>query len=213
MGFGQEGDWNVIFMSHDVVEGLERETEIRPAGPADAREFSLSWDPYVDEKVVTDRDFDYRIFEWDMLIHLSLTGEFDYLCYAAVAEGRLEGLLALRREKILYIDFVSTAPWNYGRGGRLRRIGSGLIHFTIQSSLEAGQGGAFNLFAVLDAEAYFEKIGMVPTGRFKYGLREYTLPAERAVAMADRFHVHVVTASLGSEGGAVKGRRQVGRVS
>jgi len=179
-------------MSHDVAEGVERETEIRAAGPADAREFCRSWDPYVDEKVVTDRDFDYRIFEWDMLIHLSLTGEFDYRCYAAVAEGRLEGLLALRREKILYIDFVSTAPWNYGRSGRLRRIGSGLIYFMIQASREAGQGGAFNLFAVLDAEAYFEKIGMVPTGRFKYGLREYTLPAERAASFAEQFLPHVV---------------------
>lgn len=183
------------FMSQDVVDGVGRETEVRPAGPADAREFSRSWDPYVDEKVVTDREFDYRIFEWDMLIHLSLTGEFDYRCYAAVAEGRLEGLLALRRENILYIDFVSTAPWNYGRGGRLRRIGSGLIYFTIQASLEAGQGGAFNLFSVLDAEACFEKIGMVPTGRFKYGLREYTLPAERAASLAARLRPILLPAS------------------
>ncbi|MCX5844237.1 MAG: hypothetical protein NT022_10945 [Deltaproteobacteria bacterium] len=182
------------FKSYDSIKNTECETEIRSADANAIEDFSL-WDTYVDHKIIRekDRDFNYRIFEWDKILRMSLNIGFDYSCYAAYTGTRLNGLLTLRNQDKLYLDFFATAPWNYfGVKGTMRRIGSGLVYFTINASRVSGFNGEFSLYALEEAERYCERIGMVHTGHFKFGLKEYRMEKDRAANFERDFHKYVV---------------------
>jgi hypothetical protein len=185
----------VKFVSYNSIEKIERVTEIRLADSDTIRDFSLLWDTFVDDKILRekDKDFNYRIFEWDKIIHMSVNLGFDYTCYAAYTGTQLDGLLSLRSQNALYLDFFATAPWNFfSSAGRMRRIGSGLIYFTIQTSLSLHLDGEFTLYALEDAEQYCEKIGMEQTGHFKFGLREYRMSKEKSAAFAKGFSKYLI---------------------
>jgi len=189
----------VKFISYDSVEKTEYETEIQKVTSHTIGDFNLTWNPYVDEKIIKekDRDFNYRCFEWDRLIYMSLNLGFGYTCFAAYTGQRLDGLLSLRTQnsKTLYLDFFSTAPWNYfGTAGKMRRIGSGLIYFTIKSSISLFLDGAFFLYAIEDAEKYCERIGMVDTGHFKFGLKEYYMSKDSAAIFEKGFQKYIINA-------------------
>lgn len=182
------------FVSYDSIENIECETEIKTAYSDAIQDFRL-WDTYVDNKIIRekDQDFNYRIFEWDKILHMSLNLGFDYTCYAAYTGTRLDGLLSLRNQQKFYLDFFATAPWNYcGIKGKMRRIGSGLVYFTINASHAAGYEGEFSLYAVEDAERYCEKIGMVHTGKFKFGLKEYHMEKDKAAIFERDFRKYVI---------------------
>jgi len=185
------------FISYDSIEKIETETEIRNADSDTIRDFKLTWDPYVDEKILIekDRNFNYRIFEWDRIILMSLNLKFDDKCFAAYTGTRLDGLLSLRHHNNLYLDFFATAPWNYfGTAGRMRRIGSGLVYFTIKTSMSLGLNGEFFLYALKDAERYCEMIGMFHTGSFKFGLENFHMPKDNAVMFERGFRRYVINA-------------------
>jgi len=182
------------FKSYDSIKNSECETEIRSADANAIQDFRL-WDIYVDHKIIQekDRDFNYRIFEWDKILRMSLNLGFDYSCFAAYTGTRLDGLLSLRNQQKLYLDFFATAPWNYfGAKGKMRRIGSGLVYFTIKASRAAGFGGAFSLYALEDAERYCERIGMVHTGHFKFGLKEYHMAQKEAAVFERYFRKYII---------------------
>jgi hypothetical protein len=186
----------VKFLSYDSVEKIECETEIRGATADTIRDFSATWEPYVDEKIVwqKDRRFDYRCFEWDRIINMSLSSVFIDKCYAAYTGTRLDGLLSFRRQRRLYLDFFATAPWNYyGTAGRMRRIGSGLVYFTIKTSLSLSLEGEFVLYALGGSEQYCEKIGMAPTGDYKFGLKKYHMSKDKALIFEGSFRKHIIT--------------------
>ena len=185
------------FFSYDSIEKIETVTEIKNADLDTIRDFSLTWDPYVDEKILRekDRNFNYRIFEWDRIILMSLNIKFDDKCFAAYTGARLDGLLSLRHQKNFYLDFFATAPWNYfGTGGRMRRIGSGLVYFTIKNSMSLSLGGEFLLYALKDAEKYCEMIGMIHTGSFKFGLEKFHMPKEKAAKFEKNFRKYIIGA-------------------
>ena len=183
------------FLSYDSVEKRECEAEIKGATSDTIRDFSATWEPYVDDKIIRqkDRDFDYRCFEWDRIINMSLSSVFIDKCYAAYTGTRLDGLLSFRHQRRLYLDFFATAPWNYyGTAGRMRRIGSGLVYFTIKASLSLSLDGAFVLYALGGSEEYCERIGMAPTGDYKFGLKKYHMPRDKAAIFAKRFRKYVI---------------------
>lgn len=185
------------FLSYDSIEKIECETEIRSANLDTVHDFSLTWNPYVDEKIIRekDQDFNYRCFEWDRLIHMSLNFGFDYTCFAAYTGTRLDGLLSLRNQNnnTLYLDFFATAPWNYfGTTGKMRRIGSGLIYFTMKTSFSLCLDGEFYLYAIEDAEKYCERIEMVHTGHYKFGLKEYHMFKDEAAIFAKGFRKYIM---------------------
>ena len=183
------------FISYDSIEKIEIETEIRNADSDTIRDFSLTWDPYVDEKILKerDKDFNYRIFEWDRIILMSLNIKYEDKCFAAYTGKRLDGLLSLRRQNNFYLDFFATAPWNYyGTAGKMRRIGSGLVYFTIKTSLSLGMDGEFFLYAIKDAEKYCEMIGMKHTGHFKFGLKNYHMPKDEAAMFEKAFRKYII---------------------
>jgi hypothetical protein len=191
----QRGFYNVKFISYDSIKKVECETEIRSANSNAIHDFSLIWDTYVDKKIVKERDknFHYRIFEWDRIIHMSINLGFDYTCYAAYTGTQLDGLLSLRNQNKLYLDFFATAPWNYyATAGTMRRIGSGLVYFTIKTSFSFSLDGEFFLYALEDAEKYCERIGMVHTGQFKFGLKEYHMLKDKAAIFEKDFRQYII---------------------
>lgn len=184
----------IKFKSYDTIKNIECETAIKTAHFHTIQDFRL-WDTYVDHKIVTEKDkeFNYRIFEWDKILHMSLNLGFDYMCYAAYTGTRLDGLLSLRIQQKLYLDFFATAPWNYfGTKGKMRRIGSGLVCFTIKTSHASGYEGEFSLYALEDAERYCERIGMAHTGNFKFGLKEYHMAKNEAEIFEKYFLSYVI---------------------
>jgi hypothetical protein len=186
---------DVKFLSYDNVEKIECETEIRTATSDTVRDFSGTWEPYVDDKIIRqrDKDFNYRCFEWDRIINMSLSSVLIDKCYAAYTGARLDGLLSFRHQRLLYLDFFATAPWNYyGTAGRMRRIGSGLVYFTIKTSLSLSLDGEFVLYALGGSEQYCEKIGMLPTGDYKFGLKKYQMPKDKAAVFEKSFRKYVV---------------------
>jgi len=184
----------VKFLSCDTVEKKELKTTIREATTATIRAFRTTWEPYVDDKIIwqKDRDFNYRCFEWDRIINMSLNSVFIDKCYAAYTGTRLDGLLSFRHQRRLYLDFFATAPWNYGKGGRMRRIGSGLVYFTIRRSLSLSLEGEFLVYALGDSEPYWKKIGMAPTGNYKFGLAEYHMSKDNAAIFENDFQKFVI---------------------
>jgi hypothetical protein len=90
--------------------------------------------------------------------------------------------------------FFATAPWNYyGTAGKMRRIGSGLVYFTIKTSLSLSLDGEFVLYALGGSEEYCEKIGMVPTGDYKFGLKKFHMSKDKAVIFERGFRKYVVS--------------------
>jgi len=184
------------FISYDSLVKIETETEIRNADSDTIRDFRLTWDPYVDEKILRekDRNFNYRIFEWDRIILMSLNIKFEDKCFAAYTGTRLDGLLSLRHQNNFYLDFFATAPWNYfGTAGRMRRIGSGLVYFTIKTSMSLGLDGEFFLYAIKDAERYCEMIGMVRAGHFKFGLEKFHMSKDKAAVFEKGFRRYIIS--------------------
>jgi hypothetical protein len=185
----------VKFLSYDSVEKIEYETEIMNATSNIIRDFSVTWEPYVDDKIILqkDKDFNYRCFEWDRIIRMSLSSVFIDKCYAAYTGTRLDGLLSLRHQNRLYLDFFATAPWNYyGTAGRMRRIGSGLVYFTIETSLSLSLDGEFVLYALGGSEQYCDRIGMAHTGDYKFGLRKYHMSKDKAAIFERSFRKYII---------------------
>ena len=124
---------------------------------------------------------------------MSINLGFDYTCYTAYTGTRLDGLLSLRNQNKLYLDFFATAPWNYyAAAGKMRRIGSGLVYFTITTSFSFSLDGEFFLYAIEDAEKYCERIGMVQTGQFKFGLKEYRMLKDKAAIFEKDFRQYII---------------------
>ena len=183
------------FLSYYSVEKIEYESEIVIATLDTVRDFSVIWEPYVDDKIIKqkDKDFNYRCFEWDRIINMSFSSLFIDKCFAAYTGTRLDGLLSFRHQRILYLDFFSTAPWNYyGTAGRMRRIGSGLVYFTIKTSLSLSLDGEFDLYALGGSEQYCERIGMVHTGDYKFGLKKYHMSKDKAAIFERSFQKYVI---------------------
>ena len=74
----------------------------------------------------------------------------------------------------------------------MRRIGSGLVYFTIKASLSLSLDGEFVLYALGGSEEYCERIGMAPTGDYKFGLKKYHMPRDKAAIFAKRFRKYVI---------------------
>ena len=181
------------FRSYDVNDGVELVTEIRSADSNTVYVYVQRWVPSYIERSVKDPNFSYSIFDWEKILKFSFLVGSPIRCYGAYTETRLEGLLCLSNREKVKVEFIATAPWNYYTGGRMRRIGTGLLFFVIKNSMYFGQEGRFALNAVPDAEAFYESIGMVRTGKQNVaGLREYEMETTGAEAFIRDFSQHIV---------------------
>lgn len=147
------------------------------AGEDHLRQFKETWVLYYIGKVTTDKTWTWRLFPWDEIIEHPY-----YSTVAAVdAEGKLEGLIAIRRASpFLKIEFVATAPWNHGKERRRKGVGPALLRWAIEISMTIGFNGALTLSSTPESESFYEAKGFVRTGeRDKEGLSIFQLPPER----------------------------------
>jgi hypothetical protein len=184
------------FRSLDSHSQCECETQIRIVKSSDIDEFVNTWVTFTINKMITSSDFDYQLFPWDKIINASLTMGFGHKCYCAITNLRIDGMLALRKDNSFYIDFIATAPWNYYKSGKMRRIGEGLIYYTIKMSQYVGLNGEFILNALPAAEQFYENIGMVRTGNSNTeGLKEYRMSKDKASIFENKFNKHIISIS------------------
>ncbi len=181
------------FWSYDAINKQKCETKIRTADPETAHLFVQTWVPDYIFRILKDPSFSYQLFEWNKFIRYSFVVGSKWRCYGAFTKTRLDGLLSLESDDDLWIRFIATAPWNYYTIGKMRRIGSGLIYFTIRASIYNGRQGEFLLNALPDAEKFYKGCGMVATGNVsEAGLKEYRMPKESASLFSTKFKKHVI---------------------
>ena len=101
----------------------------------------------------------------------------DYEKYAIECEQITQGLMMLEvsnyysrndpQRKIVYVDFLSTAPWNrisLKNPPDYKGVGLTLLSFAQQRSKQLGYDGRIGLHALPKAENFYEKRGMVNFG-------------------------------------------------
>jgi hypothetical protein len=130
--------------------------------------------------------------------------------YGIECEGQMQGLLALREDRfsriaasikapIVCIDYVATAPWNYGvflaRIGltaRFRGCGRIFVAAAISRSRELGYNGRVGLHSLVEAEPFYRDVcGLTDMGiDAKYeGLRYFEMTPKRAGDFIERLGI------------------------
>lgn len=109
-----------------------------------------------------------KFWNWEFKQRLYLNRE-NYEGYAIQCTERTEGLLILeiqnhyshiaRQARLVYVEALVTAPWNrrnIRRPPELRGVGTILLTFARQRSLELGYEGRVGLNALPGAESFYE---------------------------------------------------------
>lgn len=152
---------------------------VRRRSDADIESFRNMWIPYHTYRRMTEKDYKYRIFPWDRI--LSHAG---YTSWAAVRDDVPHGLIAMSDKGELKVEFLSTAPWNYGPNAVLVGIGAALLSFAVSESIRIGYGGRITLSSTPESESFYHHVGLVHTGaRDHEDLAIFELPS----AQADKF--------------------------
>ncbi len=112
------------------------ETEITNSNLESIRQFIQTWVPDYVMRQIRNVDFSYSFFPWELILKQSFLVGNPWSCFSALTHKRLDGLLCLAIEDDkLKIEYIATAPWNYYTEGKMRRIGSGLIYYTMRYSI------------------------------------------------------------------------------
>lgn len=101
----------------------------------------------------------------------------DYEKYAIECEQITQGLMMLEisnhyskndhKQRILYVDFIATAPWNrpsLKNPPDYKGVGSVFLEFSRQRSFQLGYEGRVGLHALPQAENFYKKKGMINFG-------------------------------------------------
>ena len=123
---------------------------------------------------------EHEHWTWDGKIrHANASNRF----YGIECERQMRGMLALRTDNlsrmagspalpIVYVDYLSTAPWNQqeflssiGEIARFRGCGIALMTVSITLSRERGYNGRVGLHSLIGAESFYrDKCGMTDLG-------------------------------------------------
>lgn len=127
-----------------------------------------------------------KYWDWQFKKRLTARSEEEYEGYAIECEELTQGLLLLeiqrhrsffqRGERLVYVEAVSAAPWNriwLQSTPRFRGIGTVLLDFAQQRSLELGYGGRVGLESLPGAIGFYESRSMI---RLDPGPDEYRDP-------------------------------------
>lgn len=84
-----------------------------------------------------------------------------------ITNGKVRSLVS-HGEKLLYVDYLQTAPWNDGKyttEPRHRGVGSRLIQAAVEYSMSSGCNGRIGLHSLPEAESFYrDKFGMEDFG-------------------------------------------------
>ncbi|BAZ18595.1 hypothetical protein NIES4071_104800 (plasmid) [Calothrix sp. NIES-4071] len=115
---------------------------------------------------------------WDLMIKLRMVSRYDnYEGYAVEYKNQTEGLLVIettmhgsqitRRKRLVYIYYIATAPLNrkvIQNPPKLRGVGTALLLFTRERSLELGYEGRVGLHSFPDSKKFYDNRGMYDLG-------------------------------------------------
>jgi hypothetical protein len=86
------------------------------------------------------------------------------------------------------VEFVATAPWNFGKGKLRAGVGPALISNAIEFSVLAGRNGALSLSSTPESEPFYESHRFTRTASVDHeGLAIFDFPANRAQAFLDAY--------------------------
>ncbi|MGD2184450.1 GNAT family N-acetyltransferase [Lusitaniella coriacea] len=115
---------------------------------------------------------------WDWLFkkRLSLSNE-NFESYALECDGKTQGLMTVETqrhrsqvlpgERIVYIVALATAPWNrrsIRQPPEFKAVGTALLLYARQRSVELGYAGRVGLHALPEAERFYERQNMANYG-------------------------------------------------
>lgn len=125
-------------------------------------EHLLSWTSWRYRSYDEDRTWDW----WSIFQECKLSGG-RLECFAALAAGNLQGLVALdlsgKRTKtgaVIIVDYLATNPANRIAGRGLKYVGIGLIAVALARSIECGASGRIWLESLPGAASFYEGLGM-----------------------------------------------------
>lgn len=188
-----------------VTKQFEAATLVTPIEQQDVDCFAQHWRPLLDGKVQDLKAQDQytahalgnawaQDAHWDWSEKLpERSGQLEWNSVALRCGGMTQGLMYLNLvqrcrspgqegQHLVYIDMVATAPWNrptFGLPG-YRGVGDVLMTEAILLSMGEGFDGRVGLHSLPQANAFYERWGMMSLGRSKGGLVYYELAAEKA---------------------------------
>ncbi|MEM9809522.1 MAG: GNAT family N-acetyltransferase [Cyanobacteria bacterium P01_D01_bin.56] len=134
-------------------------------------DFDRYWRPLLQQFEAED-----KFWDWVVKKRISISSD-NFESYALEFEGRTQGLMVIetqwhrsqvdRRNRLVYVEAVASAPWNRGviqQPPELRGVGTALLLFAQQRSLEFGYGGRIGLHALPGAERFYEGRNMPSYG-------------------------------------------------
>lgn len=116
---------------------------------------------------------------WDWVKKNRLYGSApNFESYAIACEQMTQGLMMIEtrgyrswaepHRRLVYVDYLATAPWNrpsLQNPPEYRSVGSILLRFARYRSEELGYGGLVGLHALPRAKKFYDKMGMIDCGQ------------------------------------------------
>lgn len=126
--------------------------------------------------------------DWNWTLKVSSSDKDAYRCFGIRHDGSMQGLMMLavepqqsrrpdyENQRILYLEFIETAPWNqrlYAETSpRFAGVGTQLLRVAIQISVEAGCEGRIGLHSLPQSEGFyrpnFHDLGVDPAEDLRY---------------------------------------------
>lgn len=108
--------------------------------------------------------------EWDWLFKLDfIRRNSEFEGYALEVEGSTQGLIKIETQrhgshevygkKLVYVEFLASAPWNrklIQRPPRFRGVGTNLLRYARLRSVELGYGGMVGLHSLPESVRFYE---------------------------------------------------------
>ncbi|WP_346293688.1 GNAT family N-acetyltransferase [Sphaerothrix gracilis] len=147
------------------------ETRLVELAQKHLEDFEAHWHPMLQQAGAED-----KFWDWVVKKRISLSSD-NFEGYAIEYEGMTQGLMAIetqwhrsqidRRYPIVYVQALASAPWNrkiIQPRPELRGVGTALLLFARQRSLELGYEGRIGLHALPGAESFYDNQNMADYG-------------------------------------------------
>lgn len=91
-------------------------------------------------------------------------------------------------QRLLDVEFIETAPWNFdgyvGEQKRFGGVGHGFLRYAVSKSIELGYGGRFGLHSLRQSEPFYRKYMTDCGPDFEYdGLFYFEIGQEEAIRL------------------------------
>ncbi|WP_254566091.1 GNAT family N-acetyltransferase [Oscillatoria sp. HE19RPO] len=148
------------------------EAELLPLSIVHLNHFQQKWNPRLQPSSEEDSHWDW-VKKYQAISRLA-----NYEGYAIECELMTEGLMLLeidyhrsrleRNKNLVYVDYLATAPWNrpsIQSPPKYRGVGTAMITFAVQRSIELEYKGRVGLHALPEAERFYKnQLNMVNFG-------------------------------------------------